>query len=415
MKPTPRLLRSLQHLRDQGVPFRRLDGLKRRDGNPRDNAEAVPSIVESLQAFGWTTPMLVDPTGELEAGDTRYLAASHLGLEEVPVIETEHDERLAKLYVPADNRLGEIAKWSGPKLADLFVNIDASPAEVKLTGWTPEDVSALISKNDRHDDEEDKWNEPPPPATSVVQITKLGDVWQLGRHRIVCGDSGIKETIETATQGQTVNAVVTDPPYAIYGSSTGVSSNVADDRMVVPFFEMICRTAYDVVPWFAHVYLFCDWRSWSAVWEGARRARLAPKNCIVWDKGGGGLGNNYANTHEFVGFFAKIPETTAMKQGGPTGQRPVHRPNIVRENRARGSERPHNASKPVDLVREFIKNSTDQGDRVLDMFGGGGSTLIACEAEGRSAILIDVSPVWVDVMVARWERVTGKKAERITG
>lgn len=141
--PSPVLTRSLQALRDQGVPFRKLADLRRREGNPRDNAEAVPAIVRSLQTFGWTTPMLVDPRGELEAGDTRYLAALHLGLDEVPVIATEHDERTAKLYVPADNRLGEIAQWAPFKLADLFK--DYTPAEIRLTGWNPADVQALLA------------------------------------------------------------------------------------------------------------------------------------------------------------------------------------------------------------------------------------------------------------------------------
>lgn len=141
--PSIALLRSLDALRAQGIPFRKLADLRRREGNPRDNAEAVPAIVASLQTFGWTTPMIVDPRGELEAGDTRYLAAHHLGLAEVPVVQTEHDERTAKLYVPADNRLGEIAQWAPFKLADLFK--DYTPAEIRLTGWEPADVQALLS------------------------------------------------------------------------------------------------------------------------------------------------------------------------------------------------------------------------------------------------------------------------------
>ena len=153
-QPSSRLLSSLARLRAQGVPFRKLADLRRREGNPRDNAHAVPDIVRSLNEFGWTTPMIVDPRGELEAGDTRYLAALNLGLEEVPVVETDHDERLAKLYVPADNRLGEIATWNPFRLADLFSGF--SPEEIRLTGWEPADVAKMLASANTGGDDSDE-------------------------------------------------------------------------------------------------------------------------------------------------------------------------------------------------------------------------------------------------------------------
>lgn len=403
---------SLASLRAQGVPFRKLAEVKRRIGNPRENAEAVPEIVRSLLTYGWTSPMLVDPDGVLEAGDTRWLAAAHLGLEEVPVLRLDHDEKTAARYTVADNKLGEIATWSGPKLAAIFEG--ATPEEVIATGWTLEDLAALTGVTTPGDDDKpDDVDEDHDVDPNREPITKPGDVWILGEHRIVCGDSGLPEVVQVALAGKLPDLFESDPPYAIYGSSTGVASSISDDNMVVPFFERVARLAKTSVPWFGHVYVFCDWRSYPAVREGARRARLEPKNLLVWDKGGSGLGSNYANTHELIAFFTKMPAQTAMKSTAATGQRTVFKPNILRANRARGAERPHNASKPVSLVRELIENSTDKGARVFDPFLGGGSTLIACETSGRICHGIDIAPAWIDVCVARWERVTGKKAKRL--
>lgn len=406
---------SLAHLREQGVRFVPLTSIRRREGNPRDNAESVPAMVASLVEFGWTVPITVDPSGEVEAGDTRWLAAAHLGLVEVPIVTTLHDDAKARRYVVADNRIGELASWNGVKLGAILEGF--TPSEIAVTGFDAEEVAALARGPDIGDrdvkPENDDDDREPEARHDVPAITKLGDVWILGPHRIVCGDNGEEDTIARCLQGEIVDLFCSDPPFAIYGSSTGVSSSVSDDRMVVPFFEATARLAHRVSRWFGHIYIFCDWRSYPALREGGRRAELEPKNLLVWDKGNGGLGSNYANTHEFVAFFVKIPARTAMKGDSATGQRAVLKPNILRFQRATGAERPHNASKPVPLVSDLITNSTDVGAIVFDPFGGGGATLIACEKTGRVARLIDVSPAWVDVMVARWERVTGRKAVRI--
>lgn len=409
---------SLEHLRAQGVRFVPLQSIRRRPGNPRDNAESVPAMVETMLGLGWTDPITVDPEGVIEAGDTRWLAAAHLGLAEVPVIVTLHDERQARRHVVAHNRIGELAAWNGPKLAAILEGFD--PGEVRATGFDPEEIAAMargpdvdIGDRDPSPQNDDDDDAEPEPRHDVPAITKPGDLWILGKHRVVCGDNGEEATIARVLQGEIVDLVCEDPPFAIYGSSTGVSSAVSDDRMVVPFFEAAARLAHRVSRWFGHVYVFCDWRSYPALREGARRAELEPKNLLVWDKGNGGLGSNYANTHELIAFFAKMPGKTTMKGDAATGQRSVLRPNILRYQRARGAERPHNAAKPVPLVSELIVNSSDEGGIVADFYGGGGSTLIACEKTGRAARLVDVSPAWVDVIVARWERLTGRKAERV--
>lgn len=259
------------------------------------------------------------------------------------------------------------------------------------------------------------------PDLPAVPKCKKGDTYKLGPHFVLCGDSfedATGERIDAIAGGKaSVDMVLTDPPYAIYGSSSGVSSEVADDQMVRPFFASIGRVIAARLRWFGHAYVHCDWRSWASVWEGLQRGGLSPKNCLVWDKVSAGLGSSYANTHEFVGFFAKLPpEGAVMRRAGYEGQqRTVHRPNLLRHDRVRGEEREHNAAKPVALLEELIANSSDAGELVLDLFGGSGSTLIAADRAGRRCVTVEKDPKWCDAIAARWERLTGGTAELEAG
>lgn len=250
------------------------------------------------------------------------------------------------------------------------------------------------------------------PDDEVEPTTRRGDLWILGEHRLLCGDSFEKEDRDRLLEGKRVDLVVTDPPYAIYGSSTGISSSIADDKMVRPFFERLGTAISGSLKHFGCAYMFTDWRSWAALWYGLSSAKLSPKNCIVWDKGDGGLGTCYAMTHEFIAFFMKLPEQKTMQSdnSGHGRIRQVLRPNTKRHNRVAGTTREHNAQKPVPLLTELIEEGSDAGEVVLDLFGGSGSTMIAAHEAGRTARLMELEPRWCDVIVARWERLTGEKA-----
>ena len=215
------------------------------------------------------------------------------------------------------------------------------------------------------------------PALPETPTTKPGDLWIMGPHRILCGDTTQAADVERLMGGEVADMVWTDPPYAIYGSSSGIGSDIADDKMVRPFFLEVLRASRDNVAMFGHIYIACDWRSWPSWWEMAKRAELAPKNLIVWDKGGSGLGSSYANTYELVGFFARLPKQTVMTSGFKTGQRQVHSSNVMRFDKVPGGQREHNAQKPVQLVTAQIELSSDPGQLVIDWFAGSGTTLIA--------------------------------------
>ena len=181
--------------------------------------------------------------------------------------------------------------------------------------------------------------------------------------------------------------------------------------MVRPFFENLFRIVAGHLSTFDHAYFFTDWRSWSALWEGARRGGLAIKNMLVWDKGDGGMGTNYVNCYELIGFYSKPPKERTMGSS-ETGNRPVMRPNILRFSRVTGDDRQHNAAKPIALMEELIGNSSEPNDVVLDLFGGSGSTLLACQNLGRRAFLMEMEPKFVDVICRRFQKATGIKPVR---
>ena len=210
--------------------------------------------------------------------------------------------------------------------------------------------------------------------------------------------------------------ILTDPPYAIFGSSTGVSSDVTDDRIVRPFFRAVARLASATLDTHGHAYSFCDWRSWASLWDGFRAGGLAVRNMIVWDKGSG-QGAFFTNTHELVAFAEHLPRisNTFDTRQGAEGFRPIYVANVIRENRAHGADRLHNAAKPVALLERFVEASSERGGVVVDPFTGSGSTLIAADNLGRRAVVVDVEGGWCDVTVNRWQDLTGRKARRLPG
>lgn len=374
--------------------------------------DEVASHVAHYQHFGSIEPLRVW-NGKLLDGDAWYATAERLQLKTVPVIDLSHfSEPDAIAYGLAIKKLAESGEWDWANVTDLWNDLaDTEFPDLDLTGWDEAERKKIIARV-AHDElaEHQQEGEDDVPEITKYPVTMVGDLWNVGPHRIICGNSFDPETMDTLLQGDQVHLVATDPPYAVYGSSTGIASDIADDKMVRPFFDSILKLAETVLPWFGHCYLFTDWRTYPAIYESIRTTpHMEPKNCIVWDKGGAGLGSNYANTHEWISYSAKLPPQKAMGSR-PAGQRSIHRPNVVRHNRVTGTEREHNAAKPVALMRELIENSSGPGDCVLDPFLGSGTTLIASNQAQRVCLACDMEPKWVDVSIARFERLVGEEA-----
>jgi DNA modification methylase len=242
---------------------------------------------------------------------------------------------------------------------------------------------------------------PEPPAEPT---TKPGDLWSLGNHRLLCGDSTNIQHVERLMDGHKADMVFTDPPYAIYGSSTGVGDDVADTKMIQPFFrEIFASMALSLN---GHFYVCCDWRTYPILNDLLHGAGFAVKNMIVWDKVHMGMGMFYRNTHELI--ITGYPRGERIKMRGKKTYGTVSDSNVWSFQRE--SKKQHTAQKPVELSARAISNSSAKGEIVLDLFGGSGSTLIACENTARKCRMMEMEPKYCDVIVKRWEEFTGNTA-----
>jgi DNA modification methylase len=247
-----------------------------------------------------------------------------------------------------------------------------------------------------------------------------GQIWRLPsrtagqEHRLICGDS-LSDGVPGVMEGL-ADLVVSDPPYAIYGSSTGIGGDVTDNNMVRPFMRDVAGLLVAHVRLGGHCYLFCDWRSYATWFDEIKRRQLAIRNCIVWDKGDGGLGSNYTMRHEFAVFIERLNKAVTMTEAAKARKaRVVHGlANVQRFNVPQNEDRQHNAAKPVDLLMVFIRASSDEGDVVLDPFLGSGTTLIAAENLGRQCRAVEISPGYVAVALERYYQAFQIRAELIT-
>jgi DNA modification methylase len=402
----------------------------------RHDARNLGELEASLRRFGQRLPIIVRRAGMVViVGNARLNLARRLGWSHLAAVILDDDEATARAYALADNRIGELGEWDDAGLAQTLLELSALDDDQALEGlgWNRDEVGAMVAELE-HDlagledeilgqSEEEEVDQVDDVESLVEGIVAQGDVWELGAHRLFCGDCLTGEALKDLLLDARVRCVVTDPPYAIYGSSTGVESDVADAKMVEPFFREVGALIWDALPDFGHAYVCCDWRSYPVVARGFQGAKLSPLNLIVWDKGDFGLGSHYRNCHEFVGYFGRVPKRTSCdsRVKARTGHRSVHEPNVVRMNRTgqggfegeneRG-KRYHNAAKPVALLESFVRNSTDHGDTVLDPFLGAGSTLLAAERTGRVCYGVDIEPKWIEVAIRRWESLTGKEATK---
>ena len=379
--------------------------------NPRLNDKAVADVAESIRRFGFASPILArEEDSRIIAGHTRFKAAQELGLQRVPVRFLNLSENDAALLALADNKLAELADWDDQKLEELLQELADDEVDIAGIGWSDDELGSILQTIEKELSDVDP--DLAPDELPENPTTELGDVWKLGDHRLLCADS-LSDSTRGWLLGKKLQAAVTDPPFAIYGSSTGLSADITDDKVVRPFFLEVMRTLAAVLPWFGTAHIFCDWRSWSSWWEVTKATPLTPKNLLVWDKGDGGMGPNYQNNHELIGYYCKVKTEKTMSKHTKAGIRQVQGVgNIRRHSRVLGHDRLHNAAKPVELLEELLEHVTEPGEGVLDLFGGSGSTLIAAERTGRTCVMVEIEPKWCDVIVERWERLTDQKAER---
>jgi DNA modification methylase len=361
-----------------------------KNSRTHDDAQ-VAQIAASIKEFGWTNPILVDGEKGIIAGHGRLMAARKLKMDKVPVIELNGmTEAQKKAYVIADNRLALNAGWDNAMLTIELQDLEDEGFDLTLTGFDKDELDALLNPIE---ETEGLTDEDAVPDVPDEPKTKLGDIYILGNHRLMCGDSTSVDAVEKLMDGNLADLIFTDPPYNVgFNGRSGKHEVIKNDNLSESDFETfigeVCNTIKAINP--KAYYIWCNWNFY-----GILQGKLDYKTCIVWAKNVFGMGNGYRHQHEFCLFNGKIDEV--IKNESDLWE--------VKKDHAYV----HPTQKPVALSVRAFGNHIKLLN-VLDLFGGSGSTLIGAEQTGRKAFVMELDPKYCDVIVTRWENFTGKKA-----
>jgi DNA modification methylase len=399
-------------------------------GNARTHSKKqIRQIADSIQKFGFTNPVLISDDGEIIAGHGRVAAARLLGLESVPTLRLSHlDAVQRRAYVLADNKLALNAGWDRELLAiELQALIDLE-FDVDITGFSLAEIDLVLEEaREASPACEAAGDAIPPLADPVSAASRSGDLWLLGRHQLLCGDSRRRETFDRLLVGTRADLVFTDPPYNVpidrnvcglghirhreFAMGAGEMSSEAFTAFLQATLGHAAACCRDG----AIAFVCMDWRHLGELLAAGRAIFSELKNLCVWNKTNGGMGSFYRSKHELVFVFkvGNAPHTNTFELG-ETGR---YRTNVWEYpgiNTLRGGRLDelamHPTVKPVALVADAIKDCSRRGEIVLDPFGGSGTTLIAAEKTGRHARLIEFDPAYCDQTLRRFEQLTGKRA-----
>lgn len=367
--------------------------------------EQVAQIAASIKEFGFTNPVLIDKDGGIIAGHGRVMAARKLKMSEVPCIRLSHlSPTQIRALVIADNKLALNAGWDNEMLALEFKDLMEQGFDVELTGFSQDEIDALMPEQL----EEGLTDPDDAPEAPANPVTVQGDVWVMGNHRLLCGDSTSVDDLERLCAGQMVDMWLTDPPYNVaYEGGTKEKLTIKNDSMGDTQFREFLRDAYTAAN--AVMKAGAVFYIWHADSEGynfrgaAKDAGWTVRQCLIWKKSSLVLGRqDYQWQHE--------PCLYGWKEGASHLWASDRKQTTILEfdKPARNGEHP--TMKPVALFEYQLLNNTKGGDIVLDSFGGSGTTLIAAEKNGRVARLMELDPKYCDVIVTRWQAFTGKHA-----
>jgi DNA modification methylase len=378
------------------VKYRKVEDLIPYVNNSRKHSdEQVAQISASIKEFGWTNPILIDGTNSIIAGHGRLMAARKLKMDEVPTIELDHlTDTQRKALVIADNKLALNADWDNTLLTIELDDLLKDGFALDILGFNQDELAALLEP----EQVDGLTDEDAVPELPEEPKTKLGDIYQLGNHRLMCGDSTSIDAVDKLMDGQKADMVFTDPPYNIdYQGVKDKREKIKNDKMpdneFVDFLTeslMGCET----------MYVCCSWHYAHLFREAMIKIARHPKAMIVWDKVNPAQHlDKYFKQHEIIYYY------------GDYGGHKTLRGDVWTLKRQRNTVHP--TMKPVELI-ELALNDNVGKKIVYDGFGGSGSTMIACEKLGRHSMMMELDPKYCDVIVKRWEDFTGKKAELLT-
>ncbi|MDC2827670.1 DNA modification methylase [Limosilactobacillus mucosae] len=370
------------------------------ENNPRNNDGAVEATANSIKEFGWQQPIVVDKDMVIIAGHTRLKAAKQLGLKRVPIVVADLSEEQAKAYRLADNKTGELADWDMGLLDDELAEI----ADIDMSDFGFD----LDIPDDGEEAQEDDFDEEVPEEPK----SKLGQIYQLGRHRLMCGDSTKTEDVKKLVGGVQCDLLLTDPPYNVgyegkQKSKMTIKNDRQEDGEFYKFLFNAFSAAKDNLKQGSSFYIWYASSEAANFNNAANNAGLSVREELIWEKNNLVMGRqDYQWKHE--------PCLYGWVEGGSHSWYSDRKQTTVMHFDKPQHSDLHPTMKPIALFDYQIKNSTKSGDVVLDLFGGSGTTIMACEQDGRNACVMEYDPKYVDVIIKRWEDFTGKKAELIS-
>lgn len=384
----------------------------------------MSAIRASIRAFGFLNPILIDAEHRIICGHARWLAAKDLGLATVPVIQVRHmSKEQVRLYRMAENRTGELAEWDEDalrlelgELLDLTLDIDVS---IELSGFSMSEIDDRLVPHVGGGGSDEVVCNPAP-------VTRAGDVWLLGDHRLLCGDALIEENYTILMGEDRAQMVFSDAPYnlptkAFSGKGKAQFSNfqMAAGEMSREEFTQFLASAFDLSARFSQdgaIHFQCmDWKHQREMLEAGEAVYGELKNLVIWDKGKGGMGSFYRSQHEMI-YVWKVGDARPINNFG-LGDTGRYRTNVwaYRGNNTFHAGRDeelatHPTVKPMALVADAMRDCSHRGGIVLDCFGGSGTTLLAAEQTGRRARLIEIDPGYCNATIERWQKMTGRDA-----
>jgi len=426
-----------------------IDEIRPYEGNPRVNDQAVDAVAASLREYGFRQPIVIDADGVIIVGHTRWKAAKKLGLAKVPVhLAKDLSPEKVKAYRIADNQTATLSEWNYELLPIELKDLQAADFNMSLLGFDQEELAKLLDGGVQ-DGLTDPDEVPAPPDEAV---TRPGDLWILGNHRLLCGDSSKAEDVDRLLDGARIQLVNTDPPYNVQNAPRSAAAIAvaqaagtlagqqgmdiairehaggrptastqaklrARDRAIEGDFLSDEEFARLLLAWFGNIQRvlepgrsFYIWGGYSNIWNypnALKESELYFSQMIIWVKEHPVLTRkDFMGNHEWC--FYGWREGAAHKFFGPANVT-----DVCSVKKVNPQLMVHLTEKPVELAVRAMQYSSLQGENVLDLFGGSGSTLIAAEQTGRWAFLMEIDTLYCDVIVQRWEKFTGKKAERI--
>lgn len=403
--------------------------------NPRNNKDAIKAVAESIREFGFRVPIIIDAGGVIIAGHTRLAAAKRLKLETVPVIRADDlSPEQVKAFRIADNKTAEFATWDKELLAQELADLPGL-----FTGFSDDEVAALLELNRDEVEEDDFIVNPPATAKS-----KRGDIYELGEHRLMCGDATSEADLQALTQGEQIDLVITDPPYNVDYDSTlkgGRFKQMRNDLMGANTYGAFLRAAFGNIlhalkPGGAYYVFHADIEGLT-VRQAMVEAGEKPRQVLIWIKNRIVIGwQDYLWQHEPIlygwkegaaHYFIDSRKESTTPNAEMINYKKAKREELVAildeligpqsTTTALQADNPmvadlHPTMKPIKLIARLMQNSSRRGERVLDLFGGSGSTMMAAEQIGRKAYTMELDPRFVDTQINRWETYTGQSARK---